>query len=83
MSTIQDHHLYNIHILAIIPRGVVDAFDPCFLTLFRACRLLSLTPPTLRYFYLLESGHRLWCREQAHYIYPFWGTPVTPYAFHR
>jgi len=40
MPTIPYHHLYNIRILVINPRRVVDAFDLCFL--IHACRLLSL-----------------------------------------
>jgi len=37
VSTIPCHHLYNIHILVVIPRRVVDAFGPRFLTFFFLC----------------------------------------------
>lgn len=63
MSTIPYHHLYNIHILVIISRRVVDAFGPCFLTFSHAFHLLSLAPATtLLFSYLLELGRRLRCR---------------------
>jgi hypothetical protein len=45
MPTIPYHHLYNIDILVINPRRVVDAFDLCFL--IHVCRLLSLTYSTI------------------------------------
>lgn len=59
MSTIPSHHLYSIHIFAIIPRRVVDAFGSRFRLSFMlaVCFLLPLL--------LLELGRRLRCREQT------------------
>ena len=51
MPTIPYHHLYNIHIFLIIPRRVVDAFGPCFLSFMLAICFLLLST-TLRFFYL-------------------------------
>jgi len=52
MPPIPYHHLYNIHILVIISRRVVDAFLVLVFSLIRVCHLLSLTNTTLQFLYL-------------------------------
>jgi hypothetical protein len=67
MPTIPYHHLYDIHILVIISRRVVDAFGPCFLSLsfmLAVCFPLP-TPITLRTFLSLSSVLELGRRERT------------------
>jgi hypothetical protein len=49
MPTIPYHHLYDIHILVIISRRVVDAFGPCFLSLSFMLAVAFHYPPPLLY----------------------------------
>lgn len=65
---IRYHHLYNIHILVIISRRVVDAFGPVFSS-SPSCLPPALPYPPLLYdsfisFLSLELGRRLRCRDQ-------------------
>ena len=74
-----NHHLYSIHILVIIPRRVVDAFGSRSLSFFRACRLLSPTPATFRFFYHIELGRRLRCRGQTAQVLRLFPSPTYIY----
>ncbi|KAF9787841.1 hypothetical protein BJ322DRAFT_584112 [Thelephora terrestris] len=45
MPTNSYHHLYDIHILVIIPRRVVDVFGPCSLSLSLLCLPFAFSCP--------------------------------------
>lgn len=65
MSTIPYHQLYSIHILVIIPRGVVDALCPVVSLSFMLAVCFPYFPAALRFFYPLELGRRLRCQKQT------------------